>query len=121
VHEMAIAQSLLEIVLEQGRLHQLERVRVIKLQIGEMAAVLPESLSFCFELLSKDTIASGAVLDIDTLPVVARCTSCGIRFEVEHYRFICPECANSAVEMVSGRELSLASMEGEGGNGSGSD
>jgi hydrogenase nickel incorporation protein HypA/HybF len=116
VHEMSIAQSLLEIILEQVDLHRLESVKVITLQIGEMAAVVPESLTFCFDMLSKDTIASGAVLEIETIPVVARCSNCETVFQVEDLKFVCPDCGEVALEMVSGRELCLASLEGENGD-----
>ena len=116
MHELSIAQSLLDIVLEQSEIHGVEQVKVIKLQIGELAAVVPESLSFCFELLSKDTLADGAALEIETLPVVARCSNCEILFQVEHHKFICPDCGEPTLEMVSGRELSVASIEGECGD-----
>jgi len=122
VHEMSIAQSLLEIVLEESRQHRLEQVKTIKLQVGAMAAVVPESLTFCFELLSQDTIASGAALEVETIPVVARCSDCNILFEVENQIFLCPQCDGPTLELVSGRELSLVSIEGEtGGEGNDAD
>ena len=115
MHEMSIAQSLLEIVLEESRQHQLKQVKTIRLQVGAMAAVVPESLTFCFELLSQDTIASGALLEIETIPVVARCSECDIVFEVENQIFLCPRCDGPTLDLVSGRELSLVSIEGETG------
>lgn len=115
MHEMSIAQSLLEIVLEESRRHSLKQVKSIKLQVGAMAAVVPESLTFCFELLSQDTIASGAGLDIETIPVVARCSDCDILYEVENQIFLCPQCGGPTLELVSGRELALVSIEGETG------
>jgi len=60
VHEMSIAQSLLEIILEESRKHDLTSVQVVRLQIGAMAGVVPEALTFCFDLLTRDTPASGA-------------------------------------------------------------
>jgi len=117
VHEMSIAQSLLEIVLEESRRHCLEQVKTIRLQVGAMAAVVPESLTFCFDLLSRDTIASGAALEVETIPVVARCSECDILFEVEDHIFLCPKCGGPTLDLVSGRELSLTSIEGETGEG----
>jgi hydrogenase nickel incorporation protein HypA/HybF len=113
---MSIAQSILEIVLEEGKRHCLEKVNTIRLQIGAMAAVVPDSLTFCFELLSKDTIASGTKLEIETIPVIAKCNECNIHFEVEDYVFLCPECNQPALDLVSGRELSVQSIEGETGD-----
>jgi len=113
VHELSIAQSLLEIVLEEGRRHRMTSVKVIRLQVGELAAVVADSLNFCFELLSKETPASGAVLEIETVPVVARCVPCGEVFEVENQVFLCPRCGEPVLDLVSGRDLSVMSIEGE--------
>jgi hydrogenase nickel incorporation protein HypA/HybF len=113
VHELAIAESLMEIVLEEGRRHNLKEVTLIRLQIGALAAVVPEALTFSFEMVRQNTIASGAVLEIETLPVVARCSACELDFEVEHEVFLCARCGQPTLELVSGRELSLVNLEGE--------
>lgn len=113
---MSIAQSVLDVALEEGRRHGLKRISVIKLQVGALAAVVPDSLEFCFEMLSRDTVAAGAELDIETVPIVARCSACRELFEVENYVFLCPQCEEPALELISGRELSLVSIEGETGD-----
>ncbi len=81
-----------------------------------MAAVVPESLTFCFNLISENTIAAGAEIEIESLPVIARCSDCGTLFEVENLMFICPRCQAPALELVSGRELTLLNIEGETGD-----
>ena len=121
LHELSIAESLLEIIVEEARAHKLERIKTIRLQIGEFAAVVPESLRFCFELVSRDTIASGAVLEVETVPIVARCDKCDFSFEVRDQVFLCPKCDDPVFELVSGRELSVSSIEGETGEEDGSD
>jgi hydrogenase nickel incorporation protein HypA/HybF len=113
VHELAIAESLLEIVLEEGRRHDLQKVTIIRLQIGAMAAVVPEALMFSFEMVSQNTIVSGASLEIESLPVVARCSICEMNFEVENQVFLCTRCGQPTLELISGRELSLVNLEGE--------
>ena len=113
MHELAIAESLMEIVLEEGRRHNLQKVTLIRLQIGAMAAVVPEALAFSFEMVSQNTIASGAVLEIEALPVVARCSACEVNFEVENQVFLCARCGQPTLELISGRELSMVNMEGE--------
>lgn len=117
MHELSIAQSLLEIVLEEGGRHGLGYVKVIRLQVGALASVVPESLTFCFDLVSADTIAAGASLEIETIPVVSRCGTCNIPFEVVNHVFLCPQCGEPTLELVSGRELSILSIEGESGDG----
>ena len=116
MHEMAIAQSLLDIVLEESLKHRLEQVKTIRLQVGALAAVVPESLAFCFDMLCKDTIAAGAVLEIETVPVIARCHECNTTFEVEDHVFVCPQCGEPTLSLISGRELSLVNIEGETGD-----
>lgn len=120
MHEMSIAQSLLEIVYQESRQHGLEQVKGIKIQVGTLAAVVPEALSFCFEIVSRDSIASGAVLEIETVPAVARCPECQILFEVEDHIFLCPQCDRPTMDLISGRELTLLSIEGETGEKNGS-
>ncbi len=121
LHELSIAESLLEIVVDESKKHGLERVNKIKLQIGEFAAVVAESLTFCFEMVSRDTVASGALIEIESVGVVARCDVCDLSFEVQDQVFLCPRCGEPALELLSGRELSVMSIEGvtgeeDGGN-----
>lgn len=117
---MSIAQSLLRIILEESAKHSITQVKRVNLQIGAMAAIVPESLDFCFGLLSRDTLADGATLAIETIPVIARCEDCRISYEVENQVFLCPQCGMPSLELVSGRELSVVSLEGETGESDGS-
>jgi hydrogenase nickel incorporation protein HypA/HybF len=113
VHELAIAQNVLEVVLQEASRHGLARVNSIRIQVGALAAVVPDALSFCFEMISQHSVAAGARLDIETIPVVVRCHRCNENFTIEDHIFVCPECREPAIDLVSGRELLVASIEGE--------
>ncbi|MDY0039728.1 MAG: hydrogenase maturation nickel metallochaperone HypA [Desulforhabdus sp.] len=113
---MSIAQSLLNIVLEEGRKHRLKKVKKINLHVGALSAVVPDSLKFCFDLLAQSTIACGASLEIEMVPIIARCSECKEPFEVEDHVYLCPHCGQPSLELISGRELSLTSIEGETGD-----
>ncbi|MGC9965671.1 MAG: hydrogenase maturation nickel metallochaperone HypA [Syntrophobacteraceae bacterium] len=115
MHELAIAESLLKIIVDESKRHGLEHINKVKLQIGRFTAVVPESLTFCFELVSQDTVAFGAKIEIETVGIVARCENCDISFDVENKVFLCPKCGEPAIELLSGRELSILSIEGETG------
>jgi hydrogenase nickel incorporation protein HypA/HybF len=115
MHELSIAQSLLEIIVDESKRHGLERINKVRLQVGAFAAVVPESLTFCFELVSRDTVASGAVIEIENVGVTARCDECDISFEVQDRVFLCPRCGGPASGLLSGRELTIMSIEGETG------
>ena len=105
---MAIAEGILDIALKTMEENEAKRVARVKLLVGEMAGVECESLLFCFEALTKGTAADGAALDIER---VGRCGSCGKEQHVERYSFLCPSCRNGALEIISGRELKVESLE----------
>ena len=113
MHEMSIAQSVLDIVLQESRNHKVNRVLSVAVKVGELSAVETESLRFCFDFLTKGTPAEGATLDIERVQVTCRCQECGSKFTVQELVFSCPSCQSSKVEMLSGRELSVESFEGE--------
>jgi hydrogenase nickel incorporation protein HypA/HybF len=110
MHEMSIAQSILEVVKEHAGKNE-HRVRTIRLRIGEMAGVVPESLRFCFEVASEGTRAQGAELLIDEVPIRCRCSRCGIEFTVERFLFLCPTCCTTDVEVISGNELDVVELD----------
>ncbi len=115
VHELSIAQSLLDIIVDESQRHRLGRVSKVKLQVGELSAVVPDSLRFCFDLVSRDTVASGALIEIETIGITARCDKCDLSFEVKDRVFECPKCGEPVLQMLSGRELNVMSIEGETG------
>jgi hydrogenase nickel incorporation protein HypA/HybF len=115
LHELSIAESLLRIIVDESKKHGLERISKIKLQIGKFTAVIPDSLNFCFEMVSEGTVAAGARIEIETVGVTAKCDKCDSSFEVEDRVFLCPRCGEPALELLSGRELSILSIEGETG------
>ena len=115
MHELSIAQSLLDIIIDESNRHQLGRVNKVMLRVGALAAVVPESLRFCFDLVSRDTVASGALVEIETVAVTARCDKCDLSFEVKDMVFECPSCGEPVLTMLGGRELYVMSIEGETG------
>ena len=110
---MSIAQSLLDIIFQESQNHQVSRVLSVSLKIGEMSAVETESLRFCFELLTQGTLAEGARLEIERVPIACHCRECGCDFTVQDLLFRCPECKGTVLDMQSGKELSLESFEAE--------
>ena len=113
MHEMAIAQGILDIVLKTAAENQVAKVTGIKLLIGQMTQVEPECLKFGFTALSMGSIAEGANVEIKIVPLVGLCNSCRQEFPVENYCFVCPKCNSASVTVVSGRELAVEYLEGE--------
>jgi hydrogenase nickel incorporation protein HypA/HybF len=117
MHEMSIAQSILEVVQQYTKGNDLAkdsnapRVKSVHLKIGEMAGVVPESLRFCFEVASEGTAAQGAELLIDEVPIRCRCVSCNAEFSVERFLFLCPTCGTPDIEIISGNELDVVELD----------
>ena len=76
-----------------------------------MSAVVPSSLRFCFEIAAKDTQLAGAELDIEEIPVRARCKACEAEWTIEGPAFNCEKCDSGQIEILSGRELNIESIE----------
>ena len=110
MHEMAIAEGILDIALTYARENDAARITKIGLIVGEMAGVEVSSLAFCWESLAKGSVAEGAELAVERRPITARCLECGREGAVERYNFICPDCGG-VLTLLSGRELRVAYLE----------
>jgi hydrogenase nickel incorporation protein HypA/HybF len=113
MHELAIAEGLLKIVEDEGNKHALLRVRKIRLRIGKLSTVVPEALSFSFEMVSRGSLAEGADLVVDVVPVIGHCQACNVDFQTDDYFLLCPHCSGAVVALVSGKELEIVDIEGE--------
>jgi hydrogenase nickel incorporation protein HypA/HybF len=92
MHEMSIAQSVIHIVNDVMVKNQATALRSVHLQVGQLSAVVPESLRFCFEVITSGTNMEGAVLKMDITPLMGYCPACDEEFEIKEYTFICPTC-----------------------------
>ena len=77
MHEMALAESMLEIVEQTARRNDAARVTLVRLEIGALSHVEPEALRFCFDVVTRASLADGARLEIQTTPGEAWCMPCG--------------------------------------------
>jgi len=114
MHELSIMEGVMDMVRESARDHNISKVNKLKLVIGKLTMVLPDSLQFSFEVLSQDELFHGAVLDIEMRDIKILCKQCGQYSVLEDgYSFVCPECGSNHVDIVNGRELYLDNYEGE--------
>ena len=112
MHEMGIALQIIEIATASIPPDvQDAKVEKVNLKIGKLAAVVPESLHFCFEVAVKETALEGAVLSIEELPVVARCNDCDTQWTLSGPAFSCENCDSGSLDIISGRELDIESIE----------
>ena len=111
VHELSLMQEVFKIIEEQVKVNKVSKVHQVCLKVGKMTAIVPTSLSFCFEILSKGTMLEGAKLEIEEVPVRCKCKECGEEFIVDSFIFICPECKSTDLEQLSGNEFMVHNME----------
>ncbi|MHA5047642.1 hydrogenase maturation nickel metallochaperone HypA [Streptomyces sp. SD15] len=117
MHEMSIALAVIGQVEEAAeRTGDVTTVRTVRLQVGELAGVVPDALSFCFELACAGTVLEGAELVTDTVPGRARCGPCAHEWAVGMPPLLsCPRCDGASTELLSGRELQIVSVRWEDG------
>lgn len=117
MHEFAIATNLLQIIEEQQRAYKFGKVEKIYLNIGEFSNVVPEALEFSFKIVAEGTVAAGAELVIKIVPLRLKCLTCKEEFHSEPYLFVCPKCGGGDLEILSGNELQIESIEVDRENG----
>lgn len=116
MHEMGIAMQVAEIAtatLKENVPETMEDIRVeqVNLRIGKLSSVIPESLRFCFGIITRDTVLAGAKLEIEEIPVVARCKDCQAQWAINGPVFRCEKCQSGSLEILSGQELEIVSLE----------
>ncbi len=111
MHEFAITQSMFDIVLQHAEKAKAKKVTKINLVIGEMTGVVGESVQFYLDLLAKNTVAEGAKVSITMMPPKAQCRNCNHIFELKEFDWSCPDCKGDSVEVISGKELFVESIE----------
>ncbi len=113
MHELSITQSILAIALEKASAIQANKVTKINLVIGELSGFVDECVQFYFDFFSKDTIAAQASLCFHHPPVQLRCRSCATTFSPNKPDWTCPNCREQKIEIISGRECYVDSLEVE--------
>lgn len=112
MHELSIAQTLLDIVSEQCFKNGYKEIESINIKVGRASGIMPDALNFAFNAIKSDSIAKNASLNIEEIPVAGICKDCNYEFIVEEeYVLCCPSCKNSSFIITSGRELDIVEME----------
>lgn len=111
MHELSVAQNIIEAVKQSVSEIDLPKVKSIKLKIGEFSNVVIYSLLFSLEAITKDTELKNLNVDIENIPFKAKCNDCRRDFTNEFMIMICPECNSKNTVIVSGEELELVEIE----------
>lgn len=108
VHELSICSAIARTAQEHagGR-----AVRRIRLRVGHFRQVVPGTLAYCWELQTRGGPLEGCALDVEHVPAVIRCRSCGADTTLEHPVLVCGSCGGTDVALVSGEEFLIESID----------
>ena len=113
MHELAVCQALIGQVERVAREHDARRVTAITLAIGPLSGVEPKLVEHAYPLAAAGTVAEGARLVIEGVPVRVRCRKCRGETAVETNRLLCGACNDWQVDVIAGEELLLQRVEFE--------
>jgi hydrogenase nickel incorporation protein HypA/HybF len=107
MHELSITQSVVEICAERAGGAAVKRVT---LEVGELAAIMPEAIRFCFDVCAAGTVVEGAELEIVQIAGRGRCRACGLESAMSSYLARCA-CGTAGLECIRGDRLIVKTME----------
>jgi len=110
MHELSIAQSIVELAEEQARNHEAQCIEELELEIGSLAGVELQSLEFALESCVKGTLLENARIVRHDIPGEGRCGDCEKVFPIDTLFTPCPFCSSYAVKMIKGKELRIKSI-----------
>ena len=113
MHEMSLAEGIVQLVEDAVRAEGCARVRAVWLEIGQLAAVEKESLCFCFDAVTRDTVAEGARLEIIETPGQGWCMKCEGNVAVTALYEACPVCGSYQIQVTGGDEMRVKELEVE--------
>jgi len=113
MHELTVAQSLVDMAVAEARRHGATRITRIMCRIGRLRAVDDSLLRDAFAMASEGSVAASAVLDVVSVGMLLSCPTCGGEVQLDGWRFDCPSCGHSDVSLNGGNELELCSIDVE--------
>lgn len=111
MHELSVTESILEISLRHANKANAKRVTNLYLVIGQLASIVDDSVQFYWDIISKGTIADGAILHFRRLPATMACLDCNHQYSPDSNGFSCPKCNSDHVKVVSGEEFYMEAID----------
>lgn len=114
MHELKIIQDIFPLMEKVAKENHLKSINKVVLAIGNLRQIQEEFLQFAFKTIAQDTIAKGSELVIKKVPICVFCRGCQQKFEVKENAYVCPHCNGVSLEIVTGKEIILESVDGIG-------
>ncbi|MFO1094386.1 MAG: hydrogenase maturation nickel metallochaperone HypA [Planctomycetaceae bacterium] len=110
MHELSLARALLKQVKELSASNRNGELRRVRLTVGEFSGVETELLESALRESTFGTSLEGVELSITRVPLTAQCKTCGAKFRVERFCFVCPDCGAGGTDVIGGEEIVLESV-----------
>ncbi|PKF77691.1 hydrogenase maturation nickel metallochaperone HypA [Vibrio sp. vnigr-6D03] len=111
MHEMSICESIVQTLDQQAQQQSFSRVKTVCLEIGQLASVEIDALTFCFDVVANDTIAHGAELVIERVAGSAWCEPCQRTVALEARYSPCQYCGSFGLLLTGGDEMRIKEVE----------
>lgn len=113
MHEMSLAEGVLQIIEDQAAKSGFSRVKTVWLEIGALSGVETEAMRFCFDAVTRGSVADGAALEIVAVPGTSWCMQCGVSVPVAERYDPCPRCGGYQLQVQGGTEMRIKELEVE--------
>jgi len=113
MHEFSIIKNIIGEIERVALENRLCRVNDVFLQVGQLRQVVPDFMVFAFNEVCSGTVAKGATLHIEWVPVTVRCRDCLQTFNPQDNVFVCDRCQSANLDTLKGKEIILRSVYGE--------
>lgn len=110
MHEMSIAEGVLDVVEDAARAQGFTKVKEIRLEIGSLSGVEVEALTFCMDVVLERSVAEGARVEIERVPGTGWCLQCGETVPIAALYDPCPKCGGYQVQATGGTEMRVKDL-----------
>jgi len=108
MHELSLVQGILQAALDEAQKVGGKRIREIHAKVRESGHPMEAySLQILLETIAKNTIAEGATIRIEVIPLTLRCKECDFTFLAQSSTLVCPHCRSGKLEELDAEELDL--------------
>lgn len=111
MHEMSLAEGVLQLIEDAAREQEFAKVTRVWLEIGQLSGVEAEAMKFCFDAVTRDSIADGAGLEIIALPGTGWCMQCSLTVPMTEVFGECPQCGSYQIQVTGGTEMRVKELE----------
>jgi hydrogenase nickel incorporation protein HypA/HybF len=111
MHEMSLAEGVLQLIEDAARAQEFSKVTTVWLEIGQLSGVEVEAMKFCFDAVVRDSIADGARLEIVATQGTGWCMQCSQTVPMQEVFGECPQCGSHQMQVTGGTEMRVKELE----------